>query len=945
MKRIISYTIVVVCFFAFCSAEAAIFNVSDVTGLQNALTTAQGNYSNDTINLASGTYTVSSMLVYSAGEGENYSLTIQGAGAGATILDGGNSNSILQIDQGALLDGSNANVTIRGVSFRNGNESFVVGGALYIGNYYAQTTIEDSVFQNNTSVFGGGALYLSGWSANIARCTFAGNSTTGMDSTGGAVYASVSGGTLSVDGNTFSNNSSVGGGAGFYTSATGAIELTGNTFSSNVAGGEGGGAYVGAGSTLTLSGNIFDANSALSGGGALISSQSGTAIVSSNIFSDNIASVSSQSDGGGLTAYSLGSLELVNNLFVGNRTSQGGAGAMIHVYKNANQLTNNTLAGNISTGTYDQAGSLGGGMHVRTYGLNTVANIYNNIIWGNTAAAPSDSGSDLYIYDGGTGPSINLYNNDFSNMNIWQGGGLNQGGNINADPNLDPDYQLETGSPCIDTGSNSAPGLPATDLGGNPRIQGTIVDMGAYEWGDTGSLQVTISPQGAIAAGAKWRVDGGAWHDSGYTQKISVGQHTVEFSEVVGWTKAGNQTVTISNDQTTTATGTYTYTTQVGSLQVTISPQGEIGAGAKWRVDGGPWQASGYTQTGLSVGQHTVEFTDLAGWTKPVNQTVTINTGQTGVTNGTYTRQTGGGWGSLGGSTTVTTAGRSAYESGDTQTGLSVSQHPVEFSNTPGTRLANPTATGSTPQPIRPNETIVAKTAPPMGTITPQVTPQGSGSTSIQWRVDGGAWQTSKYELTGLSAGWHTIEFTNIAVLIQRQNPTEMSSNPQTADTTATSEQESGSLTVTVTPQQAVDAGARWRVERGLWQTSGHTQEDLPVGQYMVEFSDVAGWTKPSNWRITISNGQATSVTRAYAGQTGSLVVTIDPPEAVYAGARWRVDGGSWQTSEYTPTELSAGPHTVEFSDVAGWKKPGNQTVGINNLKTTMIVGTFVKAP
>ena len=70
--------------------------------------------------------------------------------------------------------------------------------------------------------------------------------------------------------------------------------------------------------------------------------------------------------------------------------------------------------------------------------------------------------------------------------------------------------------------------------------------MGAYEWGPTGSLQVTISPQGAINAGAKWRVAGGAWHVSGYTQTVSVGQHTVEFSDVAGWAKPGDQMVMIN---------------------------------------------------------------------------------------------------------------------------------------------------------------------------------------------------------------------------------------------------------------------------------------------------------------------------------------------------------------------------------------------------------------
>ena len=86
--------------------------------------------------------------------------------------------------------------------------------------------------------------------------------------------------------------------------------------------------------------------------------------------------------------------------------------------------------------------------------------------------------------------------------------------------------------------------------------------------------------------------------------------------------------MTISNGQTTTATGTYTQ--QTGSLQVTISPQGAIDAGAKWRrVGTGTWQNSGCRRQGFRWVQYTVEFSDVSGWTKPANQPVTISNGQT----------------------------------------------------------------------------------------------------------------------------------------------------------------------------------------------------------------------------------------------------------------------------------------------------------------------------
>ncbi len=79
-----------------------------------------------------------------------------------------------------------------------------------------------------------------------------------------------------------------------------------------------------------------------------------------------------------------------------------------------------------------------------------------------------------------------------------------------------------------------------------------------------------------------------------------------------------------------------TYTQQTGSLQVTILPAAAVTAGAQWRVDGGTWRNSGYTQTGLSVGSHTVSFSTLSGWNTPGNQTVNITSNNTTTASGTY---------------------------------------------------------------------------------------------------------------------------------------------------------------------------------------------------------------------------------------------------------------------------------------------------------------------
>jgi len=115
------------------------------------------------------------------------------------------------------------------------------------------------------------------------------------------------------------------------------------------------------------------------------------------------------------------------------------------------------------------------------------------------------------------------------------------------------------------------------------------------------------------------------WRESGTTEMsgIPVGQHTIEFYSVSGWTKPDNLTVTINEDQTTSASGTYSPPS--GSLQVIISPPEAIAAGCEeWRVDGGAWHDSGEVVTGIPVGMHSVSFISVTGWTRPANRTVTI---------------------------------------------------------------------------------------------------------------------------------------------------------------------------------------------------------------------------------------------------------------------------------------------------------------------------------
>jgi len=73
-----------------------------------------------------------------------------------------------------------------------------------------------------------------------------------------------------------------------------------------------------------------------------------------------------------------------------------------------------------------------------------------------------------------------------------------------------------------------------------------------------GALQVTINPICAVANGAEWQVDGGAWQTSGsVVTNLAGGSHTVSFTNVVGWLAPSSQTVMVTANTTNTATGDY----------------------------------------------------------------------------------------------------------------------------------------------------------------------------------------------------------------------------------------------------------------------------------------------------------------------------------------------------------------------------------------------------
>ena len=171
---------------------------------------------------------------------------------------------------------------------------------------------------------------------------------------------------------------------------------------------------------------------------------------------------------------------------------------------------------------------------------------------------------------------------------------------------------------------------------------GNTTSTGGVYVQQTGFLKVTITPSGAVSAGAMWSVNGGAsWNASAATVTVLAGDmYTVTFKPVTGWNTPSSQYVLISNGTTTAFSSVYVQ--QTGSLKVTITPSGAVSAGVMWSVNGGAsWNASAATLGGLAVGNYTVTFKPVTGWTTPASQSVAITNGNTTAAGGAYAQQTG----------------------------------------------------------------------------------------------------------------------------------------------------------------------------------------------------------------------------------------------------------------------------------------------------------------
>ena len=303
-----------------------------------------------------------------------------------------------------------------------------------------------------------------------------GTSTSNSSYDGGGVYINSASPTIS--GNVIQNNTACNGGGGIaveFSSARILNNLIKNNSQSGCSGGIGGGGIaVGGAGAAFISGNRIMNNSWGSSGGGITMFAAGTPTLENNIISGNSAS---GTQGGGIWIVNDSDALIVQNLFYANTASQGGAiYFLVPSGSTGPVLVNNTIVG--ATGVTQ-------GSAVWAGGFDSQVVFYNNLLIGLMGQNAVDCDSS-YSTTGPTFTNNDAYSPSGTGLTGTCASQEGTNGNISVDPLFisaqKHNFQLQTGSPAINAGDNSAPDLPKKDKAGKPRIVGSAIDLGAYEF-------------------------------------------------------------------------------------------------------------------------------------------------------------------------------------------------------------------------------------------------------------------------------------------------------------------------------------------------------------------------------------------------------------------------------------------------------------------------------
>ena len=455
------------------------------------------------------------------------SLTIQGAGAADTFINGDSASG----ESVFVISGTVA-VTITNLTIQNGSASTSLflgglGGGIYV-NENASLLLDTVTVKDNSAEAAGGGIANNG-TLLVQNSAITGN--TGPE--GGGIYSTgpvtltsvlisqneaddIGGGistlgslvTLVISGSTIVENTALADGGGIAVIDAPDVQIVQTAVQTNTVSdtGRGGGLY-NSDSNVIIDGSTFSGNEA--GAGAAIFNEKQNdldndthLLVTGSTIRDNAAIGSLSADGGG-GIYNINVMTLTQSLVAGNRTTQNdviGAG-VFNAPEGRFAIENSTIAGNQATrgsGIFNTGqmtltsvtlyGNVGIDPGVSVYMTPTLAiglgeTITPTLVAINTAVADAVGASNCSGATAWTSLGYNVASDTSCGLT---GPEDRQGIAVRLQPLADNGGPTQTSapalnSPLIDSGSPDSADCPAVDQRGVARPVGDRCDVGAYE--------------------------------------------------------------------------------------------------------------------------------------------------------------------------------------------------------------------------------------------------------------------------------------------------------------------------------------------------------------------------------------------------------------------------------------------------------------------------------
>jgi len=303
-------------------------------------------------------------------------------------------------------------------------------------------------------------------------------------------------------------------------------------------------------------------------------------------------------------------------------------------------------------------------------------------------------------------------------------------------------------------------------------------------------------------------------------------------------------------------------------LQVFVEPDEAITAGARWSYDGGATSnESGSVIYDLAAGDYVISFNTIDGWITPANLPLTLVRGQTTVVTGTYV-QAAALTVIIDNNADIKAAATWSIDGGGTLRGSGTKVINL-VPGAPGYDILFSDISTEVPGWDRPatlnvqllpgeSRTVSATYTAVQGSLQISFTPTNAPS-AARWRFayDTNNWWASGQIVTNLAYGEHDVEYNEVAWWKAPTNETIRIEGSYLHTLSRAWEKlpEPSTLTVTITPADAIADGAQWGVN-GTWYNSGQTVL-VDAGSHVVTYRAVAGWLNPTAVTLEAVNAAA----------------------------------------------------------------------------------------